>query len=417
MGVFSRKKKNINIAKVLYGDNFRYFVWNYAQQIDSIPEVRNAVECFSNIFATIPIYNERVSKDGIIEYKEDSLTRLLNYKPNPLQSATQFKASICAQLLYKNNVFIEPRFDDMGNVTALYLLPFNNPVFSVSDDGTKAYVQFIDSPENPSALYDMDNVIYLNRFSTIMGGKKNELGLYETVLKSLAEHLVNYSSPKKARAILQSNVSGQGALKEKDRKGVMSDMSSSFDETVDGIAYVDKQWSITPINWNDNVVNKEIQRFVTNIVYNYFGINENIINNTASEIEMAMFVKTRIRPIAEMCGQEFTNKLFTANEYFYGRRIEFDWSPLLVTTLTSEANAAQIYLRSGVWSIDEARERINYMPLENGLGIVHRASADLVNVEIIDEYEASKVSKTVTEIKNKEQNNDDETERIQSSEV
>ena len=90
---------------------------------------------------------------------------------------------------------------------------------------------------------------------------------------------------------------------------------------------------------------------------------------------------------------------------------------MLVTTLSSEASAAQIYLRSGVWSIDEARERINYMPLENGLGSVHRASADLVNVEIIDEYEAAKVSKTVTEIKNKEQNNDEETERIQSSEV
>ena len=109
-----------------------------------------------------------------------------------------------------------------------------------------------------------------------------------------------------------------------------------------------------------------------------------------------MFVKTTIKPLAKQFSQEFTNKLFTENEYYFGRRIEFDYNPLLVTTLQSEATIAQINIRNGIWSIDEARERIGYEPLPDGLGKVHRASADLVNIKVIDDYELGKVGKTTT---------------------
>ena len=39
---------------------------------------------------------------------------------------------------------------------------------------------------------------------------------------------------------------------------------------------------------------------------------------------------------------------------------------------------------------------MGYEPLPNGLGKVYRASADLVNIEVIDDYELGKVGKTTT---------------------
>lgn len=405
MGVFDKikslftrsdKKKQVqDIINTYYGGNWQYFVWNYANQIYNIPEVKCAIEKIADIFSSVDIYNERVDKNGNIQYLEDATNRILKYKPNPLQNATQFYKNVITKLLLDNNVFIEPVFDMTGNLKALYPLPTMNFQLSMDNNDKNAYVQFYDAYKNPQEKYNLNNIIYLNRFNTLSGGQQsNDMGLYEKVLQSLSEKIVNDASPNKPRALLQSNQIGEGQLKDKDKKGATETLKASFAENVQGIAYLDKKWTITPINWNENDVNKELMAFIVNLVYNYFSINENIINNKASEIEMAMFVKTTIKPLAKQFSQEFTNKLFTENEYNFGRRIEFDYNPLLVTTLQSEANIAQINIRNGIWSIDEARERIGYEPLPDGLGKVHRASADLVNIKVIDDYELGKVGRT-----------------------
>lgn len=399
-GLFTRsdKKKQVqDIINTYYGGNWQYFVWNYANQIYNIPEVKCAIEKIADIFSSVDIYNERVDKNGNVQYLEDATNRILKYKPNPLQNATQFYKNVITKLLLDNNVFIEPVFDMTGNLKALYPLPTMNFQLSMDNNDKNAYVQFYDAYQNPQEKYNLNNIIYLNRFNTLSGGQQsNDMGLYEKVLQSLSEKIVNDASPNKPRALLQSNQVGEGQLKDRDKKGATETLKASFAENVQGIAYLDKKWTITPINWNENDVNKELMAFIVNLVYNYFSINENIINNKASEIEMAMFVKTTIKPLAKQFSQEFTNKLFTENEYYFGRRIEFDYNPLLVTTLQSEANIAQINIRNGIWSIDEARERIGYEPLPDGLGKVHRASADLVNIKVIDDYELGKVGKKTT---------------------
>lgn len=402
----SDKKKQVqNLINTYYGGDWQYFVWNYANQIYKIPEVKCAIEKIADIFSSVDIFNERVDKNGNIQYLEDSTMRVLKYKPNPLQNATQFYKNVITKLLLDNNVFIEPVFDMSGNLKALYPLPTRNFQLSMDNNDKNAYVQFYDAYKNPQEKYNLNNIIYLNRFNTLSGGQQsNDMGLYEKVLQSLSEKIVNDASPNKPRALLQSNQVGEGQLKDRDKKGATETLKASFAENVQGIAYLDKKWVITPINWQENDVNKELMAFIVNLVYNYFSINENIINNRASEIEMAMFVKTTIKPLAKQFSQEFTNKLFTENEYYFGRRIEFDYNPLLVTTLQSEATIAQINIRNGIWSIDEARERIGYEPLPDGLGKVHRASADLVNIKVIDEYELGKVGKTTTVLPSKDVN-------------
>lgn len=395
--IFKRKREVRTIINRVYGGDWKYFVWNYTQNIYSIPEVRCAIEKIADIFSSVDKYNERIDKSGNIQYINDTTSRILKYKPNPFQNATQFYKNVVTSLLLNNNVFVEPIFDSQsGNLKHLYPLPFSKHKFEMDDNGNIAYVQFFDSYGYPEKKYNLNNLIYLNRFNTLSGGQENQFGLYETVLKSLSEKIVNDASPNKPRAILQSNQVGEGQLKDKDKKGATETLKASFAENVQGIAYLDKKWTITPINWQENNVNKELMAFIVNLVYNYFSINENILNNKASEIEMAMFVKTTIKPLAQQFSQEFTNKLFTDNEFYFGRRIEFDFNPLLVTTLQSEASIAQINIRNGIWCIDEARERMGYEPLPNGLGKVHRASADLVNIEVIDDYELGKVGKTQT---------------------
>lgn len=382
-----------NLISTYYGGDWKYFVWNYANQIYDIPEVRTAIEKVSDIFSSIPIYHKRIDKTGHITYLDDNTSRVLNYRPNPLQNGSQFIKNIITQLFLNNDVFVEPIFDSKsGSLQCLYPLPFTKPKITVNETGTVGYVQFNGVSANPEKKYNLNNLIYLNRFSTLTGGSANKLGLYETVLQSLGEQIVNVANPKKPRAILQSNQQGQGQLKEKDKKGTMDDVKANFDESVQGLVYFDKMWSVTPINWQENDVNKDLMQFVINIVYNYFNINENIINNKASEIEMEMFVANTIKPLANQFEKEFTNKLFTENEYYFGHRIEFDYFSLSVNTLQAKTNLFSIAIRQGILNIDECREMIGQPPLENGLGKKYRVTADTIDIEVANKYQLGKVN-------------------------
>ena len=287
MGLFDflkRNKKQKEIRSIIsnyYGGDWKYFVWNYANQIYDIPEVRTAIEKVSDIFSCVPIWHKRVNKNGSVDYLEDATARVLTCQPNPLQNGSQFIKNLITDLLVQNDAFAEPIFDNKtGYLSQLYPLPVRNKQFTL--EGNNAFVQFYDGRNNPEKKYNLNSLIYLNRFSTLSGGTKNNLGLYETVLKSLGEQIVNIANPKKPRAILQSTVNGQGQLKERDKTGVMNDVKANFDSEVNGIVYFDKAWQVTPINWQENDVNKELMQLVINIVYNYFSVNESIINNKAT---------------------------------------------------------------------------------------------------------------------------------------
>ena len=399
MGLFdflkrNKEKKQIrSIISNYYGGDWRYFVWNYANQIYDIPEVRIAIEKISDIFSTIPIYHKRVDKNGTVRYLSDTTERILNYKPNPLQNKTQFIKNVVTQLFTENNCFIEPIFDTAsGDLKSLFPLPNKRFNFETDDSNTIGYVKFLDQFNNIEKRYNLNNIIYLSRFCTLSGGVKNNLGLYETVIKSLGEQIVNVANPKKPRAILQSNQIGQGQLKERDKKGTMEDVKANFDDSVQGLVYFDKLWQVTPINWQENDVNEKLMKLVVNTVYNYFGINENIINNNASEVEMEMFISTTIKPLAQQFEEEFTNKLFTENEYFFGNRIEFDYFALSVSTLQAKTNLFSVAIRQGIMNIDECREMIGQPPLANGLGQTYRVTADTIDITVANQYQLGKVN-------------------------
>ena len=81
----------------------------------------------------------------------------------------------------------------------------------------------------------------------MFGSGENKLGLYETVLKSLAEQIVNVANPNKPRAILQSNQTGQGQLNEKDKKGTMENVRENFEDNVQGLVYSETMRIVTPV--------------------------------------------------------------------------------------------------------------------------------------------------------------------------
>ena len=372
-----------------YGESFNLIVYKYAKSIYSIPEVRTAIESVADMFCSIPIYHKQVSPNGDTKYIEDEFEFILNTKPNKLQNGVQFWKSVIKQFLLENNVFIEPIYNlHNGKLKALYPLPFKSFDFELQQN--KSFVRFYDAPKgNVVDRYDIDNLIYISRFSSLTGGATTDLGLYETVIQALSNQILKITDPKKVKAILQGAMGKSANLKPEDRKGEMNTLQASFDENVNGIAYVNSQWTITPINWQENDVNRDLMQFVINIVYNYFKTNEAIINNKASEIEREMFIAQTIKPIAKQLEQELTYKLFTDTEIREGHRIEFDVFALTVNTLSTKTALFSIAGRNGILNIDEMREYLGQPRLPNGLGQMYRVTGDTMNLENVDKFQSA----------------------------
>ena len=109
---------------------------------------------------------------------------------------------------------------------------------------------------------------------------------------------------------------------------------------------------------------------------------------------MQMFIANTIKPLAIQCEREFTNKLFTPNEYYFGHRIEFDCFALTVTTLAAKTALFNSGIRNGYLNQDDCREYLGQPPLPNGLGRKYRVSADTVDISIVDKYQLGKVNET-----------------------
>lgn len=411
MGVFKKKNNNKEIRSIIkeyYGNNYSFFAYSYMENIYNIPEVRTAIESFADIFSTIPKYHERIDKLGNITYFEDEITKIISLRPNVLQNATQFWKELITRLMLESNVFIEPIFDKFnGQLKYLYVLPSKQFQLKYINDGT-ATVTFLDSI-NGNKERNLNELIYLNRFSSLSGGKKNNLGLYETVIQALMQQALTVANPKKVRAILQGKQNISSNLPKNDKKGVLEDVKANFADNVDGLVYFENQWNVTPINWQENDVNRELMKLVINTVYNYFGITNNIINGTATEIEYSMFIANKINPIAKQIEQEFTNKLFTSNEINFGNKIELDTFALSVSTLQAKTAFFNTGLRAGVLNLDEAREMVGLSPIPDGFGKMWRTTADTIDITKVNEYQASQkgVTNSVSEDKknNKEEFN------------
>lgn len=422
MAIFKRKKDTAQqiqyIIKEYYGNDISLFASHYAENIYSIPEVRTAIETVASIFSTIPIYHKVVYPDGKAKYLDDDISFVLGMKPNPLQNKTQFMKSSVRQLLLDNNVFIEPNFNYKdGKLQAIYPLPLKYFEFQLNNG--RATVKFYDKPKgNILETHDMENLIYLNRFSELSRGSENKLGLYETVVQALSNQILQITNPKKVKALLQGKAGATGNLKEKDARGVMTKFKANLDENVDGVAYIDQQWQIHNVNWQENDVNRDLMSFVINIVYNYFSINEAIINKKATELEREMFIADSIKPMALQMEEEFTYKLFTNEEIKAGHRIEFDVFALSVSTLQAKNALFQTATRNGILNPDECREMIGQPAIPNGYGKRYAVSADCVNIEVADKYQIGKVANKVsTDVLSEDINKTDKEENAENADT
>ena len=301
--------------------------------------------------------------------KPDLRTRL-NAGPNEWQTWGQFLYRTATILEMQNTAFVVPVTDLFGKVSGVYtVLPSscevvehggeawlryqftngNHAAVPMKECGILTKFQYRDDffGESNQALSSTMDLIHIQN-QGITEGVKNAATyrFYAKVTNySFGEDLV-----KERRRFTRENLEGDGG-------GLLL-----FPNTYADIKQIDSK----PF-----VVDADQMKLIQTNVYNYFGVNEDILQNKAVGDTWSAFYEGETEPFAIQLSDVLSRMLYTANERSRGSGIMATANRLQYMTNADKLNVSRDMADRGLMMIDEIREIWNLPPLPNNMGQVY----------------------------------------------
>ena len=105
-------------------------------------------------------------------------------------------------------------------------------------------------------------------------------------------------------------------------------------------------------------------------VFNYFGVSEGVLQNSAKNEDLEAFFDGAIEPFAIQLSEAMTKMLFSERERAQGSYLIANANRLQYMITSQKVQMAKELGDRGAIMIDEIRELFNYAPLPNGAGQV-----------------------------------------------
>ena len=114
------------------------------------------------------------------------------------------------------------------------------------------------------------------------------------------------------------------------------------------------------------IVDADQMKIINKSVYDYFGVNEDIMQNRAFGDDWAAFYEGAIEPFAIQFSEVMTKMLFTLREQTNGNKVMATANRLQYLSNADKLNVSSQMLDRGIMSINEVREIWNLTPVDGG---------------------------------------------------
>lgn len=300
-------------------------------------------------------------------------------EPNPYMAGCMLQEKLAAQLTLNRNAFAYINRDGNGYPIELYPLPVMSAE-AIYDRGYNLYLRFV-LRNGRMVTYPYRDVIHLRRDfyeNDIFGTSAQEaltplMELVGTSDKGLMDAIKN-------GAIIRWLVKWNQTIRPEDLKKQaenFAEMYLSTETNGTGVAATDAKAEVQQIKPNDYVPNVLQTDRTERRIYSFFGINQNIVQNSYTEDEWNAFYEAQIEPVAKQMSDEFTRKLFTPRERQAGHRITFGANSLQYASMSTKLNLLQMVDR-GAMTPNEWREVLNMAPIEGGDKPIRRLDTAVV---------------------------------------
>ena len=126
--------------------------------------------------------------------------------------------------------------------------------------------------------------------------------------------------------------------------------------------------NVQQINSKPYVPDAEQMAAIEKNVFNYFGVNEAVLQNSATDEQLDSFFNGAIEPFAVQLSEVMSKMFFTPREMAVGNGVYVNANRLQYMSVSHKISMAQQLGDRGMITIDEIRALFNYPPLEDGSG-------------------------------------------------
>ena len=290
--------------------------------------------------------------------------------PNQFQTWPQFLYRCATFYMADTTACVVPEYNERGVQVGFYPVPLVSA--EVIDYDGEYWLRWM-SPDGDTRAVELKYVAIVNRFQykSDWFGDGNALAGTLSMLKAQEEaqrQSIADSSSIRFIGHLNGNVREEDQEAKRDRfaKQNLSDENGTplmvYDNTFVSIEQLKAQ------NWT--IPSDEMER-IENNVFDYFGINRRILQNSYDENVWDAYYEGVIEPFALMLGEAMTQATFTMRErpanciMFSSNRMEY-------ASAASKRNMGKDMTDRGLMRINEVREMLQLPPVEGGDAFILR---------------------------------------------
>lgn len=296
-----------------------------------------------------------------------SLEKTLQFKPNPWMDTYKFIYRIATILSVDGTAFIVPLFgEDQKTIIGLYpILPQRAEVMEYGGEpwlrytftnGQKAAIELskvgiLTEHQYKDDIFGTGNAV-LNPTMKLMDIQKQGM-----------EEAIKQSAMIRFMARVQNIIRAEDL--EKERKA-FSKMNLS-EENDTGVMIFDQKYAdVKQVDSKPYVIDDKQMALIQTNVFNYFGTNENILQNKYSEDDFNAFYEGKVEPFALQLSLVVSNMLFTPKELAFNNQVFFSANRLQYASNATKLNVSQQLFDRGLLTMNQVMDIWNMPHVDGG---------------------------------------------------
>ena len=325
----------------------------YEQQI-----VRSAINARATHISKLAIEFSGSAKPALVNKMKKA--------PNAFQTWSQFLYRLSTVLDVHNTAFIVPVFGEYGETTGIFVpLPAKTTIVQY---GKKAYLKY--EFQSGTAAIELESCGIMTKFqykSDFLG--ETNSALYPTMdLINIQNQGITEGVKSAATYRFMAQLSNFSKAEDlaKERKRFTEENFSKEAEGGGLLLFPNTYQNIKQVDVKPWVVDAEQEQQIRKGVFEYYGVNEDILENKAYGDAWSAFYEGCIEPFSIQFSEVLTKMLFTMREQTEGNSVMATANRLQYMTNADKLNVSAQLLDRGIISINDAREIWNLPPVEGG---------------------------------------------------
>lgn len=356
--IFGRVTKVINAKtyfKMLNGYTPVFHSWNGSIYESEL--VRAAIEARARHVSKLSVTLQGAAKP--------SLQTKLRLAPNEFQTWGQFLARTSTILDVRNTAFIVPVIDQFGDTTGVYTIA--PKAWELVEVSGEPWIRFkFDREQNKAIELYRVGILTKYQYTSDLFGESNAalketMDLIKIQRQGIMESAKN-SASYRFMARLDNFADPDDLRKERERFD-----NENFQRDGGGLLLFPNKYSdIRQLNQQSYAVDAEQMKLIQTNINNYFGVNDDILQNKAIGDAWSAFYEGAVEPFAIQISDVMTKMLFTLNERSRGSSIFLSANRLQYMSNADKLNVSASMADRGLMTINEIREIWNLPPVEGG---------------------------------------------------